>query len=261
VDEPEVFDQPSLWRIEAARALGLGDDDMIAVMSPGPSFPAVLRSLRARLTSRPEVVVDLGAGAGGLSEWFRASTGATVYAIEPAAGARQAAQLAFPQLRVLEGRADSSPLPDAVADAVFMSGVTSLMTNIVPAIAEVDRLLKSSGRFAIADLFSSTTATWCSDPNMFRSIEDLTQTLQAHGFTVASVGCGDPVPDPSWAAPAQAVDDWIDAHCADRAGYEEWSADRQHLRHHLRSGNVIGGCLVAQRTGLTGVGSGGPTAS
>jgi SAM-dependent methyltransferase len=245
---PKVFDQQSLWRIEAADALGLTADNMIAAMSPGPAFPAVLRSLEAALTPHPNVIIDLGAGIGGVSEWMRISTGATVYAIEPEAGARHAARLAFPHLHVLEGCADSAPLPDGGADAVVMSGVASLMSDIAPTIAEVDRLLTRSGRFAIADLFSSSTKTWCSAPNIFRSVEDLTSTLHRHGFTAASVGCGDPLPDSSWAAAARAVDDWIDTNCADRPGYQEWNADRQHLRHHIQSGNLMGGCVVAQRT-------------
>jgi SAM-dependent methyltransferase len=248
VEVPRVFDQPSLWRIEAARALGLDVDHMIAAMSPGPAFPAALRSLQAALTPQPNVIVDLGAGTGGVSEWMRLSTGATVYAIEPEDGARRAARLAFPHLHVLAGRADLTSLPGGCADAIVMSGVTSLMSDLEPAIAEIDRLLTTSGRLAIADLFSSTTKTWCSGPNTFRSIEDLTRTLPESGFISASVGCGDPVPDPNWAAAAQAVDDWIDAHCANRLGYEVWIADRRHLRDHVRSGNVIGGCLVAQRS-------------
>lgn len=248
VEVPRIFDQPALWRIEAARALGLGVDDLIAAMSPGPAFPAALRSLQAALTPQPHVIVDLGSGPGGVSEWLRLSTGATVYAIEPEDGARRAARLAFPHLHVLEGRADLTWLPDGCADAVVMSGVASLMSDLGPAIAEADRLLTPSGRLAIADLFSSTTKTWCSAPNTFRSIDDLTRVLTALGFTAASVGCGDPVPHPIWAAAAQAVDDWIDAHCANRLGYDVWVADRRHLRDHVRSGDVIGGCLVAQRS-------------
>jgi precorrin-6B methylase 2 len=247
---PVVFDQPSLWRIEAANALGLTDDDMIAVMSPGPAFPAVLHSLVAALAPRPNVIIDLGAGTGGLSEWMRVSTGATVHAVEPENGARQTAQLAFPHLRVIDALADSTSLPGGSADAVVISGLTSLMSDIGPTIAEADRLLTSAGRIAVADLFSGTTESWCSAPNVFRSIEDLTRTLHRHGFTTAVTGCGDPLPDSSWAAAAQAVDDWIETHCADRLGYDEWKADRRHLRDHIGSGKLIGGCVVAERTSL-----------
>jgi hypothetical protein len=244
----KVFDEPSLWRIEAVEALRFEDDDLIAAMSPGPAFPAVLRSLEVALTTSPKVIIELGAGAGGVSEWMRVSTGATVYAVEPEEGARQAARRAFPHLHVIEGRAHSTSLPGGSADAVVMSGVTSLMIDIAPELAEVDRLLTGFGRFAIADLFSGNQMTWYSAPNVFRSVEDLAHTLHRHGFTVTDLGLGDPVPDPSWAAAALAVDDWIDAHCTDRPGYGEWKADRRHLQHHIQAGHLIGGCIVALRT-------------
>jgi precorrin-6B methylase 2 len=245
--DSDLFDQPCLWRVEAAAALGLSSDDMIAVMSPGPAFPAALRSLESTLPPFPDVIVDLGAGGGGVSEWLRRSTGATVYAIEPALGARQAAMLAFPDLRVLEGRADKAPLEEGIANAVTISGVLSLMPHIDPVIREVDRLLARGGRFAIADLFSRDAATWSSEPNIFRSVEAVMRKLRHHGFTAASVGCGDPVPDATWAESARAVDDWIEAHCADRPGYAEWDTDRRHLREQIASGNLIGGCLIAER--------------
>jgi hypothetical protein len=61
---PDLFDQPSLWRIEAAVSLGLVGDDLIAAVSPGPAFPAALRSLTLALPAAPRVIVDLGAGGG-----------------------------------------------------------------------------------------------------------------------------------------------------------------------------------------------------
>ena len=195
-----VFDEPFLWRIEAARALGFEADDLIAVMSPGPAFPAALRSLEVALATNPNVIIELGAGAGGVSEWMRLTTGATVYAVEPEDGAREAARRAFPQVHVLEGRADSTSLPGGAADAVVMSGVTSLMSDIAPELAEIDRLLAGSGRLAVADLFSSTDVNLCSAPNVFRSVEGLARTLRRHGFTVIHVGLGAPVPDRRWAA-------------------------------------------------------------
>lgn len=246
-DSRNIFDQPSLWRMEAALDLGLDGDNLIAALSPGPAFPAVLHSLKAALACRPKVIVDLGAGTGGVSEWLRVRTGATVFAVEPEAGARRAARRAFPHLRVIEGSAESTPLPGGSADAVIMSGVTSLLSDISPAVAESDRLLTRSGCIAIADLFSVTTDSWCSAPNIFRSIDDVTRILRRHDFTVISVGCGKPVPDAPWASAAGAVDDWVEIHCADRPEFNEWSSDQQHLQHHIRSGNLIGGCLVARR--------------
>lgn len=234
--------------MQAAEALGLASDDLIAAMSPGPGFPAVLHSLEATLEFPPNVIVDLGAGTGGVSEWLRVRTGATVFAVEPEAGARQAARRAFPRLHVIEGSAECTELPGRSADLVVVSGVTSLLSDISSPLAEADRLLTHGGCIAIADLFSSTTDSWCSAPNIFRSIEALTTTLLRHEYTVTSVGCGDPLPDSSWAAAARAVDDWIEIHCVDRPGFQEWAADQQHLQRHIESGRLIGGCLVARRT-------------
>ena len=244
----KVFDEPSLWRMEAADALGLRANELIAAMSPGPAFPAVLRSLEAALAARPTTIVDLGAGTGGVSEWMRLSTGAAVYAVEPEDGARQAARRAFPRLNVVEERADSTPFADGTADAVIMSGVASLLSDLAPVFAEVNRLLTWSGRFAIADLFSSTGVTWEGTPNVFRSVDDLKLICLRHGFIITDVGFGNPVPDPSWASAAQAVDDWIDTHCGDRPGYREWNEDRRHIQRQIESGRLLGGCIIARRT-------------
>jgi SAM-dependent methyltransferase len=178
-----------------------------------------LHSLGAAFENNTSTLIDLGAGTGGVSEWMRLATGAAVYALEPEDGACTAAKRVFPELHVVEGRAASAPFPNGVADAVVMSGVTSLMRDLGPEIAEVDRLLTPTGRFAIADLFSVSDVSSYSAPNVFRSAEALTHILQRNGFTVVDAGFGEPDPDPSWAAAARAVDDWIDSHCADRPGY------------------------------------------
>lgn len=243
----DIFDQPSLWRVEAATALGFEGERLIAAVSPGPAYPEALRSLALAFPRQPQSIVDLGAGGGGPSEWLRMISGATVYAVEPAAGARKAARQAFPDLRVVEGRADDAPLPGGVADLVVLSGVLSLMDDIEPVMDEVERLLTASGWVAVADLFSSSSTTWSSGPNTFRSIEDVIRTLRERGFTETSVGVGEPVPDRSWSPVAEAVDNWVDEHCASRAGYEEWQRDRQRLRELAGSGNVVGGCLTATR--------------
>ena len=234
--------------MEAAEDLSLGPDELIAAMSPGPAFPAVLRTFEAAFALRPRVIVDLGAGTGGVSEWLRVTTGATVYAVEPEEGARRAAGRAFPRIHVVEGRADAAPLPGGVADAVVLSGVISLMTDIDAELDEVNRLLTRSGSIAIADLFSGTDHTVYAEPNVFQSVEDLTRILRDNGFAVTERGLGDAEPEPSWAAAAWRVDEWIENRCSDRPGYLEWRADRRHLQRHIESDGLVGGCLVARRT-------------
>jgi ubiquinone/menaquinone biosynthesis C-methylase UbiE len=242
------FDEPSLWRLEAAQALGLHDDELIAAMTPGAAFPAVLRSVAAALPDPCTVIVDIGAGSGGASEWIRRATGAAVYAIEPAAGSRAAAVCAFPALHVVGGTADRLPIRDAVADAAVVSGVMSLLGDIAPAMVEIDRVLSRDGYVAILDLFSTGDRPLIAEPNTFRTVEEVTSVLAHHGFTPTSVGLGVPEPEPSWAHLAEAIDGWIAAHRAERPGYLEWKHDQEHLARQMASGNLLGGCLVAQRS-------------
>ena len=243
----DVFDQPSLWRIEASRALGLDRDELIAGMSPGPAFPAALRSVAAALPDDCQVIVDIGAGAGGASEWLRRATDATVLAIEPAEGSRAAAVRAFPDLLVVAGNADAVPVCNAAADAVLISGVISLMPDLTALMREVDRVLKANGRVAIGDLFAVGEHGVTARPNTFRTVEEVTTLLTRHGFTLVSVGLGEAEPDASWAEVAERIDRWIVDECSRRAGYAEWKQDQEHLARHIESGDVIGGCAVAQR--------------
>lgn len=241
----DVFDEPSLWRVEASRALGISGDELIAAISPGPAFPAALRSLTSTLSADAQMIVDLGAGAGGASEWVRQATNASVYAIEPADGARRAAARAFPHLMIIAGRADRVPLRDDIADAVMISGVVSLVADVGSVVAEVERITRRGGQIAIADLFSGGTHSWSAGPNIFRTVEDVVRTMERHGFHDASIGLGDPDPDPAWAEAAESVDKWIDSHCRDRRSYVEWKHDQDHLRRQMESGDLIGGCVVA----------------
>jgi SAM-dependent methyltransferase len=193
------------------------------------------------------MIVDLGAGGGGASEWFRIETHASVYAVEPTPGGRLAATLSFPHLRVVEGRADRAPLPDGIADAVTLCGVLSLLTDLGCVLEEADRLLAPQGRVAIADLFSSGPTTWCNGRNVFRSIEDLDLALRRSHFTTVSIGCGPPTAAPEWVTISTMVDDWIHEHCAGREGYAQWSADQHHLARQMDNGTVMGACVTASR--------------
>jgi ubiquinone/menaquinone biosynthesis C-methylase UbiE len=201
----------------------------------------------AALPPDSDVIVDIGAGAGGASEWLRLATGAAVFAIEPAEGSRAAAVRAFPRLLVVGGTADHTPLRDAVADAVVVSGVISLMADVDALMGEVVRVLRPSGRVAIADLFARGERGVTAGPNTFRTVDEVTAFLVHRGFTTTSVGLGDPEPDPSWARVAATIDEWMERHCSNRAGYAEWKQDQEHLARQIASGDLIGGCVVAQR--------------
>lgn len=245
-----LFDAPSRWRAEAAVALGLRGDELIAAVSPAAGCPAVLASVLASLRpidGRLERIVDLGAGVGGIGEWLRRRTGATVAAIEPATGARRAARTLFPSLEVRVGTAEDTGLDDGAADAAVLCGVLSLIDDVGPVLAEAERVLRPGGVLAIADLTSAHDQAIVSGPNTFRSIEQLTSLLAVRGWRVIEVGVGAPAPEARWAAAARRVDDWIHrTHRHDEA-YDVWCDDKRHLERHTSAGDLVAGVVVARR--------------
>jgi precorrin-6B methylase 2 len=243
-----VFDEPFLWRAEAASALGLDGDDLVAALCPGASYPAALRSMLAAFPGAFDRLVDLGAGPGAASEWFRVRTGATVTAVEPSAGGRWVAQGLFPHLDVVEGTAEASTLADGVADVVTLCGVLSLVRDADAVLDEVERIATDEATLAIADLCSHDVRV-VSGPNVFRRIDDIASLVMRRGWRVVEVGCGSPSVDPSWAATAARVDAWLEDRCAGRPGYTAMIADREHLSRHVESGALLAGTLVATRRG------------
>jgi SAM-dependent methyltransferase len=245
-----LFDEPSRWRAEAALALGLDGDLLLAAVSPGASCPSVLHSMAAAIMNdrdRLDLLVDLGAGVGGISEWFRRQTGAAVVAVDPSAGARAGAEALFPALTVRQGTAEASGMPTAIADAVLLSGVVSLIHDLDAVLTESCRVARSDGVIAIGDLFSSSAMTLRSGRNVFRGIETTTRRLAKFGWTVVEVGVGTTAPNPTWASAAAAVDEWIRVHRAHHPHFEVWLEDQRHLDRHAAQGDLVAAGLVARR--------------
>ena len=241
---PRIFDEPCRWRVEAASALRLTDDELVAVLSPGAAFPAVLESMVRAFPARAAVLVDIGAGGGGASEWLRVATGAAVIAVEPEAGARRTARECFPRLAVVDGSAADTGLPDHAADIITLCGVWSLLDEVGPVLDEIGRLIAPGGIVAVTDLFAHRHRL-VSAPNVFRTLEETVTLLTDRGWEVSELGCGTPAVSSPWAPTAELVDSWIEQHCSGREGYGEWLADRDHLGAHIDHGDVLAGSVVA----------------
>jgi SAM-dependent methyltransferase len=111
---------------------------------PNYSRPA-LDWLTERLDLHPgRTVVDLAAGTGKLTRPL-AATGADLIAVEPVPEMRAAIG---PPARVLEGTAESIPLPPASADAVTV-GQAFHWFDPDPALAEIHRILRLAGALAL----------------------------------------------------------------------------------------------------------------
>jgi SAM-dependent methyltransferase len=263
-DLDRLFDAPSRWRAQAARSLGLSDEQLLAGVSPGASCPAVLQSVLAGLrrtepflsdaevcadesAPRLDLVIDIGAGVGGISEWFRRRTGGAVVAVEPSEGAREAATLLFPALRVQAGSAEFTGLATGVADAALLIGMISLIDGAVEVFREARRIVRRGGAIAVADMFSANSTSLRSGPNIFRGVEEVMTMLAVLGWTIVEVSVGTTASDPTWAAAGALVDDWIRAHRNDHPAFPAWDADQAHLRRHIDKGDLVAGCVVARR--------------
>jgi SAM-dependent methyltransferase len=94
-----------------------------------------------------EVAVDVGAGTGLFTRTL-VNRAAQVFAVEPDARMRKVLAARSPGVRVLEGRGESIPLPDAAADAVFVSSAWHWMDREKTA-PEIGRVLRDGGRLGL----------------------------------------------------------------------------------------------------------------
>ncbi len=93
------------------------------------------------------VAVDVGAGTGLFTRTLL-DRAAQVIAVEPDARMRQVLTARSPGVRVVEGRGESIPIPDASADAVFVSSAWHWM-DADRAVPEIGRVLRDGGRFGL----------------------------------------------------------------------------------------------------------------
>jgi SAM-dependent methyltransferase len=93
------------------------------------------------------VAVDVGAGTGLFTRTL-VGKAAQVVAVEPDARMRKVMTERSPGVRVVEGRGESIPLPDACADAVFVSSAWHWMDH-ERAVPEIARVLRDGGRLGL----------------------------------------------------------------------------------------------------------------
>ncbi|MCU1463456.1 MAG: smtA [Acidimicrobiales bacterium] len=103
-------------------------------------------------------VVDLAAGTGRLTRMLIPS-GARVVAIEPVAAMRDALRVACPGVDVLDGAAESIPLPDGWSDAVTVGQAFHWFAGPA-ALAEIARVLRPGGTLALVWNAQRGLAPW-----------------------------------------------------------------------------------------------------
>jgi len=125
-----------------------------------PDYPAAaIAALSAELRMRPGVTVaDLAAGTGKLTRLLL-PTGASVVAVEPAAGMLAQLHRAVPGALITAGEAERLPLADGALDAIT---VAQAMHWFKPAeaIAEFHRVLRPGGQLAVVYNHRDKTVSW-----------------------------------------------------------------------------------------------------
>ena len=110
-----------------------------------PDYPAsaVAYLVRGLGLGPRRTVVELGSGTGKLTRSLLPS-GATVVALEPTAGMRRIFERELPSTLVVDGVAESIPLPDGFADAVVAAQAFHWFRT-GPALREIRRVLRPAG--------------------------------------------------------------------------------------------------------------------
>jgi SAM-dependent methyltransferase len=126
-----------------------------------------------------EVAVDVGAGTGLFTRTLL-SRADQVIAVEPDARMREVLTARSPGVRVVEGQGESIPLPDAAADAVFVSSAWHWM-DPERAIPEIGRVLRDGGRLGLIWTSRDRDVDWVRELGVLRG-GDTTEPGQADRF-------------------------------------------------------------------------------
>lgn len=128
-----------------------------------PSYPPdIVATLAECLDLRAgRTVLELGAGTGKLTRLL-APSGASILAIEPVPAMRDRLRATVPSVELLDGTAETIPLPSGAVDAVVAAQAFHWF-DPVRALSEIHRVLRPDGVLALAWNFRDETVPWVAE--------------------------------------------------------------------------------------------------
>jgi SAM-dependent methyltransferase len=148
----------------ACEFLGYPADELDALPPAAvESFAGVGYPFAARAIRPDDVVLDIGSGSGtdALIAARAVGSGGRVMGLDITEAMRKklranAGAAGMRHVEVLEGNAESIPLPDQSVDVVTSNGVLNLVPDKPRAFREIARVLRPGGRVQIADIVVET---------------------------------------------------------------------------------------------------------
>lgn len=245
-----MFDRPAAWRFEAATALGLEGEDLVAGLVTGAGYPDALAPAGAAFRAGRGPVADLGAGLGAATAWIRTSTGLAVVGVEPEWRAACLGARAGWGVPMVAGTATAAPLRSGGCGGIALLGVVSLLDELADVLAEVHRLLRIGGVLAISDLCAREVDELRPEgsPNVFRSADILAVAI-GDRFDVDEVWRASASHSTVWDEVSDRVDAEIGRRHAGSDMFGEWSADRDRMGRLIDDGALEVATLCARLTG------------
>ncbi len=240
--EPELadaFNVANLWRVEAILRLGLTGRSRWMAASPGAAFPQFLRFMMRTIEGAPAgVVVDLGAGLGGVAEAVRRGTRRRVVALDAGAETSNGARRLFPKLAPARAVPWALPVRTASVAACYACGLVSLLHSPRELVAEAARALMPEGRLVLVDLASSSSRDVRFGTSSIPSAERVMSMLERCGFRVDEQAVGQTNLS-DWALGDLDVAREIARTRRSEPDFERWVDDRRRLERLMSSDRVV----------------------